>query len=770
MSDPEQVLLFDLQASDGSAGGGKAGLATLMRRAVQQAKTEAAAQAAAGTHQAYRNADEEGSADRQTAGNQSVANKKKAMAAVLQKAAREMQKEEEAESAAAKQGQGEATGTHALTDLLSDGTDQQYDGVDPEQLQLSGLIRQQSGSSSDSISTSPLYKTQSLGNRLGSVLKNAFSPSRQSSYVPLDPDSSPEPQEANESAEQRVPGTGRRALPRDASLSQRLGSILSGGLSIPRQSSYTSVSGDNDFELPGAKDGDDSAEMKTPSVGQRTLPRDASLGQRLGSILKGALSIPRQPSYTSISGDDDFELTDQPEDFGRGKRGSVSFSSVLHDADSPERVLPRELSLRERYGSLTLSRDPSYSFPVGNTLDGPGAEHDSTLPVSPGRRRALPRDASYLPEWVTRSRRQTARGNGTGSASPKCRLGTSVSNASSASDTDWDATMPTWVDWPQTSPQPTPQQAGEEAPQSDSEPAVPILLAPPRLRGQQQQAQKAEPALPRAKRPLSFASNPLSLSLIHTPSMNPQLDLKSMTPVATPKGQRLFDFWHQKSEQQASAATAPGPVTTVAPFKASEVEDPSPATSAGQPGNAQQSSPSTAQQAESPSTAQQAESPSTAQQAESVARAAESDVAQLDAAGAAELAYQPASVAAAQPPHQSQQLDLTAAAPMQSPNVAGSVRLGTESAAFVAELQTATRLVHKQSLQQEALLEGIERALSQLSEQRLLIQNPQAAGGRSRKERVSNGGMLLLGARTMKLTILHAMTRAALRCLLQSIR
>jgi len=62
---------------------------------------------------------------------------------------------------------------------------------------------------------------------------------------------------------------------------------------------------------------------------------------------------------------------------------------------------------------------------------------------------------------------------------------------------------------------------------------------------------------------------------------------------------------------------------------------------------------------------------------------------------------------------------------------------------FLEELETASRLVHKQSVQQAELLEGIEHALSQLSEQCLLIQDPRAAAVMSHKEGVSLKGRLL---------------------------
>lgn len=693
-------------AGNGSVGGDKSGLASLMRRAVQQAKTEAAAH----------------------------------------------RLQEANEAAAGKQTAEEPTGTETLPDLAPDQLSQHSDEAVSEQLQLLGLAGQQSdGLSSDQDAGTPLGKTLSLGARLGSILKSTFSPSRQSSYVPVDADSPPEAQQAQQA---EPAGTGRRALPRDASLGQRLGSILTGGLSIPKDSSYASLSGGDDDSAPSEADADKEEGLPEQVVRHRALPRDASLGQRLGSILKGALSIPRQASYTSFTGDDD-----DAEPLGHSRK-SVSFSaqhSGRHDADSvPERILPRELSLRERYGSQTLSRNPSYSSPADDSLAAPAAEDVSSAPISPGSRRALPRDASYLPEWVTRSHAQTLRGDSNGNASPRSRLGTSASNASSASDPDWDAAMPTWVDWPQATPrsalQTAPQQAEEAAPWSESEPAVPMLMAPPHLRRQQQASQKAASSLPRAKRPLTFAPDPLSLSLVHTPSMNPQLDLGPIIPVApTPKGQQLFDFWHQKSEQALPAATdtqTPGPTPAVAPTQASEAPSSS-AIHAGQPDSAQPGSSSTTQQAES--------------------AALSANAAQLQASASTEDLHQLAPSAATPqlPLFQSPQHDRAAAAAcihgaqaaegMPSSNGDGSltVQPRTElqpSAAFVAELQSATRLVHQQSLQQEALLEGLEHALSQLSEQRLLVQHPQSAAVIGSNEGVSSGGggMLLPGC-TMNL-------------------
>ncbi len=400
----------------------------------------------------------------------------------------------------------------------------------------------------------------------------------------------------------------------------------------------------------------------------------------------------------------------------------------MPEPDSAERALPRELSLRERYGSPSLSRDPNYGSPAGKCHAGFEVDNESSLPLSPGRRLALPRDASYLPDWVTRSHGQTPRGHG--NASPRSRLGTSPSSASAASDPEDDNFMPKWVNWPQSSPQPSPQPSlpsheGEEGSGDDIIPAAPILMAPPHLRQKQepqkQEPQMAEAVLPRAKRTLALASHPLSLSLVHTPSMNPQLNLSLLTPVATPKGQRLFDFWHQKSDQPASAAARPAAAAAAAPANAPEGQL-SPVTNASQhTEDAQQLTPSASQQAESYTGA----SP------------------QL--VGASEDAHQVVSQPAAVRLEQSHQRPLAEAASMQNPD-ASSAQPGTASAGLVTELATASRLVHQQSVQQAKLLEGLERALSELSEHRLLIQNPQAAAVIRHTSGASNDGMLLVHA------------------------
>ena len=594
-----------------------------MRRAVQQAKAEAAAQAAAGIDQDAVANDSKPTADSQQASGVAV-NGKKTLAARLQKAAQQTE-EQEAQSAAeaAVNPHGahaqQADSADASVDDQPHQSDPQDDPLDSEQLQLSGFSQSSTSSSDPGV---PLVKTQSLGNKLGSMMKNALSPSRQSSYIPLDADSPPE------------------------------------------------AEGTNDKQ-------------------RRAPPHDASLGQKLGSILKGALPLYKQSSYIPLSGE---EASD-----------SVHSSSM--DMGIP--AIPRELSLRERYGSMSISRESSRSFASDNQLSEFGAASE----LSPGRRRALPRDASYLPEWVTRTHAQTASARGDGSASPRSRLGSR--NVSSVSD---DGAVPKWVDWPQTSPQPnvgtTPQHT-EQQPGDDLASAAPILMAPPHLRKQQQDGQMADVALPRAKRPLAFALNPLALSLVHTPSMNPQMDLRVEAPAPTPKGQRLFDFWHHKSDQPAATPANP-PHTESGPA----------AHTRQHPGLTQLAPPTTSLLAEK-----------------------SSPISLPQLAGALQNTHQVPVQAAEFPGDQSEFPGDHSAPPA---NIgAESMQAGTASAALVAELETASRLVHKQSLQQAELLEGLELALSQLSEHRLLVHKPQAAAAAAafsnEEDRKQSQGMLHQG-------------------------
>lgn len=231
-----------------------------MQRAVQHAKAEAAAQAAAGTGKVAASTDSGQSRDTQKAP-EAPASGKKALAAVLRKAAQKMQ-DAEAEpqlgSAAASSATPQDDASHdAESGAQPCPSSTENDALAPDQVQLAML----SPSSSRSDELQPLefdltpakYKPPSLGSRLGSILQHALSPSQQPSYTPVGADSSPEADAmADESSAQLMPGSRRRALPRDASLGQKLGSLLRGALSLPKQASYVPVDEDAEIDLSGS--------------------------------------------------------------------------------------------------------------------------------------------------------------------------------------------------------------------------------------------------------------------------------------------------------------------------------------------------------------------------------------------------------------------------------------------------------------------------------------------------------------------------------------
>ena len=668
-------------------------MASLMRRAVQQAKAEAAAEAAAAAQSAA------GSDNGQTTvaqkGTEAPANGKKALAGMLRRAAQKMQADEAKaqlqpaagpsdpvqQPSSPKEGQEQ----QQMGQLTADGDNQlpppseQTDWLDPDELQLLD-VNPSSNSSPDlhnpqSNPAMPIYKTPSLGARLGSLLKSALAPSTQSSYMPLDADSSPEADAgADQSSGQLTQSANRRAPARDASLGQKLGSLVKGALSLSRQPSYVPLQ-DQDNEDPDASDA-------LESLARSPVARELSLRERF------APASPRQSGH-------------------------------MPGADNTGHVLSRESSLQRRSSSLSLSREPSMSLRAPSISAGFGAMEELSVPASPGRRRALPRDASYLPEWVTRT--HSARGapvHGDGTTSPRSRLGTASSNASAESDLGDDSFAPKWVDWPasaRSSPrhslQLSPSQLGRED-EGHLAPAGLDLTSPVQLERQEQEPQQAAAAPPRKRRPLDLAVDPLSLA--QTPPTNPQLDGTAM-PVATPKGQRLFEFWHQMAEQQQPSAAG---TATHTPARPDIILDAGP-----QPVPAD--APQQAQHAQQAQQQQQAQHTQQAQHAPHTHQA---------------LHVQPA-----KPPESSLQEQLAQTAG------AGSVQFGVASAALVAELETASRLVHTQSLQQAQLLEGLERALSQLSEHRLLIQNPQPDAAVSQQMPLKHAGMSLTDAVSLQL-------------------
>ncbi len=301
------------------------------------------------------------------------------------------------------------------------------------------------------------------------------------------------------------------------------------------------------------------------------------------------------------------------------------------------------------------------------------------------------------------------------------------------------------MNWPSLEPgsqSRAPQQA-EADPEDDVNPTVPILMPPPQLRkGKQQETPKAEAAVPKALTP-----SPPSRSLMHIPS-KAELDAKPAPPVATPKGQRLFDFWHQMVDHQTSTSANPLPTTpsgAVASEANAELHSSS-MHSAHFPSLGRTRSVLRASHASDdlnmPSSAQlaqhiQSAGPTSGQQLQLEMQAASLPL------GSAETAP-PQQALTQTDPAQPLRTDVHSGLGHVQPNTAvGAAAAGQQHqdpadagwceehgatpAALVAELEATSRLVHHQSLQQAQLLEGLERALSELSEHRLLIQNPQVA-------------------------------------------
>ena len=192
--------------------------------------------------------------------------------------------------------------------------------------------------------------------------------------------------------------------------------------------------------------------------------RGLSLMARLGSTLLQALSLPSQASYSPISGEDD--------DAGEGLEGS---SGDALEASSP--------------------------------------------------RKALPRDASYIPEWLNRTLRKGS------------MLGRSFSSARSSGDNSMESdisraesTLPEWVDM-------------SSLQQSENESAFDQL--------QQSSPEVFAKALKPVPRPLPTPDPPASL--VTAPSWPPTEAQASFTASRESRGKRLKAFWEQ---QQPAAAAA----------------------------------------------------------------------------------------------------------------------------------------------------------------------------------------------------------------------
>ena len=322
-----------------------------MRRAVQQARAEGAAQqlseAAAGTSKGSQAAPKAAPTGTNT------------LPAVLRKAAQKVQDEGAAASAAAGQS---PTAVQPASDAIGDATaeatamqpaakpgvearaEQQRallpagkgltttaDGdLSPDQVQLSQLGLSSSSTSNSQASVSGGLGSEQqlssshgsgLGDRLVSILKSiqdAISPSRQASYLPVDDTDMPSDSDRAEgpSGQQQQPSAGQNEparLPRGASMGQRWGSLLTQGLSLPRQLSNTPLVEEADDEA-------DSSQLTSALV----QPNGLSL-----SLTHSSTRLTRQLSHVT-------------------------------DADTGHPSLPHEL--RTRGSSLSLSREPSCSF------------------------------------------------------------------------------------------------------------------------------------------------------------------------------------------------------------------------------------------------------------------------------------------------------------------------------------------------------------------------------------------------------------------------
>lgn len=357
-----------------------------------------------------------------------------------------------------------------------------------------------------------------------------------------------------------------------------------------------------------------------------------------------------------------------------------SFGSAL--GLLPERPPDRKPSLGERLsavlrGTLSLPRQSSY-VAVGEEDDATAATSD----LSPVRRRALPRDASYLPEWLNRT---------LSSSSVNLHLNDSLETQELLQEEAEDGLeLPEWVNW---------------STMSHKEDAAPV---------------KQRPA-------------PLALLTDGTPTTQPVSESDSEPAAAqappTPKGHRLFEFWQQKSAAAAAAGepvnSHPLPASPLPPAHARRRQPPAQKVAAETllSGHTRVNAPPTRQQL----------SPNRSHEA------------------ATGLPVQ----------HQGLQAQQSSAS--------------LTPAEFAAELAATSRLVQQQSERQAEMLEGLEHALSQLSQHRLLIENPTAQLEQSEMEPypgmvVCAPGRAICAIETMwlstSITAVHGEAKSTESCLL----
>lgn len=708
-------------------------MAALMRRAVQQAKAESAAQLSATETPTDKPQTQRPGLKGSQGLEKAAANGKRTLAVMLQKAAQKMQEEDAVaasqttlalQTAAEASLDGAADISQSAEDTHASSSDS---ALDSDQVQLSSLALTSSSPSNLELTSSPDAaplpgRQLSLGDRLVSMLKsaqNAMSPSRQASYVPMDADSPPEASpEASQEADmadvaagEKQIGRSRGALPREGSLGQRLGSVFSGSLLLPRQTSYMPVEEEADAG------GDESSRQQPLQV----LPTDVSLRERYGF----ASSFRHMPE-------------------SEAKKGA---QQIMHD-------------------ELSVSGEPSHKMStldltLGVRSSGLGSDPtDESAPLSPSRRRALPRDASYLPEWVHGTLGRSSMAKGNGHSRPRLQLGNSFSSVGAASDEA--DTIPQWVDWPSSDQEIEPAEGQLlRVEEEDLDPPVPLLMAPPRVRGANHGSLKEPLAQPSLEPPLTFPQN----LLVPTPLTNPSVALRTpQIPIATPKGQRLFDFWHEKAD------SVPSPVGQPSPSQAATLESHSSTDPL-----ALHSERLAASQASANQAAAERLSPS-----EAAAHHAPFSTASSRQTAASQVPYSPTSaaqVSASQSPSATaaglpsaptfSKAEAAQAALQNQPQLTGrltphALHASTAQADLVAELEATSQLVQQQSLRQAELLEGLEQALLQLSEHRLLIQNPVAAPQDSLSEENGAGhGELALAAGKPHKLLKHSRLRCA---------
>ena len=226
----------------------------------------------------------------------------------------------------------------------------------------------------------------------------------------------------------------------------------------------------NPAGLTDGMDESDTTQLLPKGLPPRKAPsRGLSLGEKLGSILRNALSLPRQNSYVPCSGEDSDD---------EGIAGQLE--------DDPE---------------------------------GPSAQ------------RVLPRDASYLPEWLNRTLRK---------GSTSARSSAELSRRSDVSRAD--SVLPEWVD----------ASALQQTGQSEDDTSGLLQAAHPL---QKQQHSGIPELFTKALKPVpvSTPAHPPE-PLITAPSWPPTEAEASAAASRDSRQKRLLAFWQQ--QQPAAAALA----------------------------------------------------------------------------------------------------------------------------------------------------------------------------------------------------------------------